>query len=347
MRSGDKESLRTCCSAIGVSGPGGGGLLLTRRPGSRAIQNKALPAPVEVRCEPLGAIFDTGSKTHAAMAAYMSAFVARYESRLSVLYWEVDRNEYNLWVDIPLKETWNVRTECGTPDKRSTEIPYTSLELRTGRHGRLRQDGASGRRGERAHCLERSHDPLQVLVPQPARRERLRRVRRRGRRLRKQDGKAEFASQLTAFSPNAAIDAMSVHIYATNGHHNVRVGYTDRWGAEVLGFIDGVARDNEQVLFLGEYGASPCPNKWTPSTPFVYASNVLDALVEHSVPLSAIWVFDCDIRCNRTHHNDLRPLPQCVARFLSCPNPSVVSIQLSSICSLTSRISFPLSLARA
>ena len=93
---------------------------------------------------------------------------------------------------------------------------------------------------------------------------------------------------------------MSVHIYATNGHHNVRVGYTDRWGAEVLGFIDGVARDNEQVLFLGEYGASPCPNKWTPSTPFVYASNVLDALVEHSVPLSAIWVFDCDIRCNRT-----------------------------------------------
>ena len=48
MRSGDKESLRTCCSAIGVSGPGGGGLLGDQVYG-RAIQNKALPAPAEVR----------------------------------------------------------------------------------------------------------------------------------------------------------------------------------------------------------------------------------------------------------------------------------------------------------
>jgi hypothetical protein len=48
VRSGDKESLRTCCSAIGVSGPGGGGLLGDQVYG-RAIQNKALPAPAEVR----------------------------------------------------------------------------------------------------------------------------------------------------------------------------------------------------------------------------------------------------------------------------------------------------------
>ena len=48
MRSGDKESLRTCCSAIGVSGPGGGGLLGDQVYG-RAIQNKALPALSDVR----------------------------------------------------------------------------------------------------------------------------------------------------------------------------------------------------------------------------------------------------------------------------------------------------------
>ena len=48
MRSGDKESLRTCCSAIGVSGPGGGGLLGDQVYG-RAIQNKALPALADVR----------------------------------------------------------------------------------------------------------------------------------------------------------------------------------------------------------------------------------------------------------------------------------------------------------
>lgn len=260
--------------------------------------------------EELGAVFEDGSETHRAMEAYASDFVARYKSRPSVLFWEIG-NEFNLWVDIALKPSWNVRPLCGTPKARSSKVPYTTPELRRGIESfaqTIRVADGSARlissgltipykcsyhnRYNLSNCVEDDGEPGDY---------------------RKQDNAGQWSSQLTAFHPPTAVDLMSVHIYATNGH-NVRLGYTERWGADVLGFLTGVAAANGQSLFLGEYG-SPWPNKFTPDDPFVYADNVLNALVKYQVPLSTIWVFECDIRCNKANHNDLRPLPPYKAIF--------------------------------
>lgn len=223
--------------------------------------------------EPVNRWGDTGSKTHELMRKFIRDVVIRYRDSPAIWGWE-QGNEVNLLVDLP-GDNDNlppIVPALGTPTTRSKEDKLSTADLLVMMQAFAKE--------------VRKYDGTRIIVTGNA-------VQRpAARNLWKnqswtKDTRSEFIEMLGVQNPDP-IDVLCTHVYPASADE----GYfsDNQAGVDALIRASMVAADElKKPLFLGEWGAQEA--KYGAETPDKFME-LLEAIEDNEVPLSAMWVFD-------------------------------------------------------
>jgi hypothetical protein len=208
--------------------------------------------------EPMDQWGNPHSKTHAWMREYVREVVTRYRDNPTIWAWELG-NEFSLYASLPNAKDQRPKShaDLGTPATRSErdDITYAMLRVAFAEFGKA----------------VREHDPKRLVVTGDS-------IPRLSAWHQEQKGQwthdtpEQFSEMLTLANPDP-ISAISVHAYEDDDQR--------------LALIMEVSRKLNKPLFIGEFGM---PGE-TPE----YAEKLrrmLKAVVDHQVPIAALWVFD-------------------------------------------------------
>ena len=213
---------------------------------------------------------DPASATIARVRAYTADVVRRYRGSPAIWAWEFG-NEGNLWCDLP--EHWRYRPDVwpqlGTPATRDEHDELTWDELRTAYLAFA------------ATALEL--DPARPVVTGNAM-PRVSAWHNANGRTWDPDDAAQFAAMLQRNDPDP-FALITVHIYPDKD--GAYAGGAKTVGDAIRAAARGAAAAGKP-LFLGEFGVEKAAGEAGKAT----FREILDAIVEQRVPLSAFWVFD-------------------------------------------------------
>jgi len=223
--------------------------------------------------EPVNRWGDTGSKTHELMQKFIRDVVVRYRDSPAIWGWE-QGNEVNLLVDLP-GDNDNlppIVPELGTPTTRSKEDKLYTADLLV---------------MMRAFAREvRKYDGTRIVITGNA-------IQRpAARNLWKnqswtKDTRSQFIEMLGVQNPDP-IDVLCTHVYPASAEE----GYFSDASVGVEGLIRAsmeAAGELKKPLFLGEWGAQEAKYGTETREKFM---ELLEAIEDNEVPLSAMWVFD-------------------------------------------------------
>jgi len=107
------------------------------------------------------------------------------------------------------------------------------------------------------------------------------------------DTRDEFKSNISLVNP-APHDMVSIHIYPEEvAHQRFTSGYHSSY-SELIALAMEASRQEGKALFMGEYGANDFTHGGAERAAQAN-QEMLDALVENDVALSAIWVYDMPV----------------------------------------------------
>ena len=208
--------------------------------------------------EPMDQWGNPQSKTHAWMREYVREIVTRYRDHPTIWAWELG-NEFSLSASLPNAKDHRpkVHADLGTPATRSErdDLTYAMLRVAFAEFGKAVREHDAGR-------LILSGDSF----PRPSA------WHQENENKWTTDTPEQFAEILTLANPDP-ISAISLHAYDSD----------DQRFATAM----EVSRKLDKPLFIGEFGA---PDE-TPEQAEKFRS-LLKAIVDHDVPLAALWVFD-------------------------------------------------------
>jgi hypothetical protein len=216
------------------------------------------PSVPDLVGEPIDAWANPQSKTQAWMRDYVREVVMRYRDNSAIWAWEFG-NEYSLAASLPKASEHRAPThpDRGTPAARSARDELTFEMVRA---------------AFRDFAIEvRKYDSSRMIVTGDSfpRRSAWHQQHERSW---KRDDAEQFAEILGKMNPDP-ISAISLHAYEDDDQRLA-------WAVEV-------ARKMNKPLFVGEFGASgEAPEQ---AAKF---RRLLKAVVDHQVPLAAMWVFD-------------------------------------------------------
>jgi hypothetical protein len=208
--------------------------------------------------EPLNQWGNPQSRTHGWMREYVHEIVTRYRDNPTIWAWEYG-NEYSLTACLPnAKENRpHVHPPLGTPATRSERDDLTFAMVRV----------AFAEFGKAVH----EHDPRRLILTGDSF-PRLSAWHQEHENAWTRDTLEQFAGILTLANPDP-ISAISLHAYEDD----------DQRFATAM----EVSRKLNKPIFIGEFGA---PGE-TPEDAAKFR-RLLKAVVDHHIPLAALWVFD-------------------------------------------------------
>jgi len=223
--------------------------------------------------EPVNQWGNAKSKTHVFMNNFIEEVVKRYRNSPAIWGWE-QGNEVNLLVDLPGDDSNlpPVVPSLGTPNSRSKSDKLSSNDL-------LVMMKAFGN-------TIRKLDASRIIISGNAI------ARPSAYHLHKhknwtKDSKSEFKEIFALQNPDP-INVLSSHLYKASS--------TEGYFADEIMDIDGLVGSSMELalalkkpLFLGEWGAQQA--KYGEDTRAVFME-ILKAVEDHQVPISAMWVFD-------------------------------------------------------
>lgn len=229
--------------------------------------------------EHMDAWLDPQSRSRAFMEQYVADVVGRYKDSPAIFGWECG-NEYNLSSDLPNGIDWlpPIIPELGTAlsrdpvhDNFTSQINNTILAafataVRKADPYRIIVSGNSVPRGAAWHNTQDGSW--------------------------QQDTKAQFAEVLLRDNPDP-LNAICVHIYAGTEAGYFADGQTTMSG--LMATIKEIAATVKKPVFLGEFGAPAyLDSANTQPNPDEHAQivEIIQAIEENDIPLSAIWNFD-------------------------------------------------------
>lgn len=208
--------------------------------------------------EPMDQWANPQSKTQAWMREYVREVVTRYRDNPTIWAWELG-NEYSLSANIPnaAEHRPKVHPSLGTPETRSERDDLTFDIVR-----RLFMAFASE---------VKLHDPHRLILTGDSF-PRLSAWHQEKENSWTSDTPEQLAEILTKSNPDP-INTIAVHAYEEDDQR--------------LASVMAVARKLNKPLFVGEFGAQG----ETPEQA-AKAKRLVKAIIEHQVPLAALWVFD-------------------------------------------------------
>lgn len=233
--------------------------------------------PPDLANEPCDQWGNPASNTIKLMRAYTTAVVSRYLDSPAILAWEFG-NELNLRVDLP-----------NAADHRPWVAPNRGTAYSRSERDDLTREMMLVALAEFARSV-RAVDSRRMIIsgnsiPRPA----AYHLHSEGEWT--QDSAAEYAAMLSGANPEP-IDSLSIHLYP----HVKGQYFADRPAGirDILELSMQTAAEAGKPLFVGEWGApSPeSPDKAAGESEGLAFREILDAVVELGVPLSAAWVFD-------------------------------------------------------
>ena len=209
--------------------------------------------------EPMDQWGNPQSKTHAWMREYVREVVIRYRNNPAIWAWELG-NEYSLSASLPNANDHRPKTHAGlgTPATRSKHDDLTFAMVRV----------AFAEFGKAV----REHDPKRLLLTGDSF-PRLSAWHQEHENTWTHDSPEQFAGMLALANPDP-ISAISLHAYDDDDQQ--------RFAASVE-----VSRKLNKSIIVGEFGA---PGK-TPEDA-AKCRRLLKTIVDHHIPLAALWVFD-------------------------------------------------------
>ncbi len=223
--------------------------------------------------EPVNRWGNTGSKTHERMQKFIGEVVKRYRDSPAIWGWE-QGNEVNLLVDLP-GDNDNlppIVPDLGTPATRSKEDKLYTADLKAMMQAFARE--------------VRKYDGTRIVITGNA-------IQRpAARNLWKsqswtKDTRSEFIEMLGVQNPDP-IDVLSIHLYpgsTEEGYFSDDQVTVD----ELIRTSTEAASALKKPLFLGEWGAQEAKYGGETKVKFI---ELLTAIEDNQVPLSAMWVFD-------------------------------------------------------
>ncbi len=208
--------------------------------------------------EPMDQWGNPQSKTQAWMRTYVQEVVTRYRDNPTIWAWELG-NEYSLQANLPNAKEHRpaVHPTLGTPETRSERDDLTFAIVRVAF-------------AEFAKAV-RAHDSKRLILTGDSF-PRLSAWHQQHENKWTQDTPEQFAEMLTLANPDP-VSGIALHAYEND----------DKRFPEAM----AVARKLNKPLFVGEFGAQG----ETPEQAAKYR-RLLKAIVDHEIPLAALWVFD-------------------------------------------------------
>jgi len=208
--------------------------------------------------EPMDQWANPQSKTHGWMREYVREVVTRYRDNSTIWAWELG-NEYSLGADLPNARDHRpaVHLTLGTPEVRSQRDDLSSTMVRVAFV-------------EFAKAV-REHDKTRLILTGDSF-PRLSAWHQEHEKSWTHDTPKQFAEMLRLSNPDP-ISAIEVHAYEDDDQ---------RFAAAMA-----VSRKLNKPLFVGEFGSQG-------ETPGQAAKcrRLLKSIVDHEIPLAALWVFD-------------------------------------------------------
>ena len=208
--------------------------------------------------EPMDQWANPQSKTQAWMREYVREVVTRYRDNPAIWAWELG-NEYSLSASLPNAKEHRptAHASLGTPETRSErdDLSFAMVRVAFAEFGKA----------------VREHDPARLILtgdsfPRPSA------WHQEHENKWTNDTPEQFAEMLTLANPDP-ITAISLHAYEDDDQ---------RFAAAM-----DVSRKLNKPIFVGEFGA---PGE-TPEDA-AKCRRLLKAIVDHHIPLAALWVFD-------------------------------------------------------
>ena len=208
--------------------------------------------------EPMDSWASPGSQTQAWMRRYVREIVSRYANEPAIWAWELG-NEFSLQASLPnaAEHRPPIHPELGTPASRSARDDMTYDMVRAVFEAFAKE--------------VRKHDPHRLIVSGDSF-PRLSAWHQLHEGSWKHDTPEQFADILVRMNPDP-IDGISLHAYEDD----------DQRMAGAM----AVARKSGKPLFVGEVG-SPGESPAEAAK----CRRLLAAIVDHGIPLAAVWVFD-------------------------------------------------------
>lgn len=223
--------------------------------------------------EPVGQWGNSKSKTIVFMKNYVKELVTRYQHSQAIWGWEFG-NEYNLVIDLPGDEDNLplVAVSVGTPAFRSKADKLSLADLQTLLTAFARQ--------------VRKLDKHRIIISGNAC-PRASAFHLSAHHSWEKDTKAEYQQMLAAQNPGA-VNTLSIHHYPDNAGAYFAEGTASL--GEIVRVTMEAATKLKKPLFIGEFGAQEkllgvagAKDKY---------KELVEAIQDNSVPLSAMWVFD-------------------------------------------------------
>ena len=253
--------------------------------------------------EPISAWGDPNSKTIQFMKTYTREVVSRYKDSPAIWGWEFG-NEYNLLSDLP-KGYQKVASQYGTPPQRTEkdrlswkDIIHAFIQfadtVREIDKQRIISTGNSFPRPSSYHLAFYGSWGI--------------------------DNLAQFLYFINLINPHP-YNVISVHIYPTHLEKyfsDIKVNDFET----LINYAVAGAKKFDRILFVGEFGVCR-KDKHLIKEERTLFKELLNAIVEKGVPLSALWVFDRqkeNDECNVTFENDRSYQLQEVIKFNKIAN---------------------------
>jgi endo-1,4-beta-mannosidase len=214
--------------------------------------------------EPMDQWANPQSKTHAWMHDYVREVATRYRDNPTIWAWELG-NEYSLQASLPnaKEHRSGIHPTLGTPETRSERDDLTFAMVRVAFT-------------EFAKAV-REYDPKRLIITGDSfPRLSAWHQEREGKWTR--DSLDQFAENLRLANPDP-ISGISLHAYEDDDQR--------------LATAMEVSRQMNKPLFVGEFGS-----KGTAPEEATKCRRLLKAIVDHDVPLAALWVFDLPAQKN-------------------------------------------------
>jgi hypothetical protein len=206
--------------------------------------------------EPMDQWANPKSKTQAWMRSYIGEVMARYQDNPIIWAWELG-NEFSLYAEIPRGVKPKTHASLGTPATRSERDVLTYAMVRT-------TFAAFG-------TAIRQHDPHRLIFTGDSF-PRLAAWHLEQSKSWEHDSMAQFREMLIKANPDP-ISGISLHAYEDD----------DQRFDEAM----AVARELNKPIFIGEFGA-----QHETEAQAAKCRRLLKAIIEHDIPLAALWVFD-------------------------------------------------------
>lgn len=237
--------------------------------------------------EPVSAWGDPDSKTINFMKQYTKEVVLRYKDSPAIWGWEFG-NEYNNRADLPKKHLPKVAPRFGTPEIRTEKDTLTYRDILTA----FIHFANTVREIDKERIISTGN-----TIPRPS-----------AYHLAfygtwEKDTVSQFLYMLKLQNPQG-YNTISVHLYPTALKRRYFFEKTIYSFKDLISYIMEASRKNKRVLFIGEFGV--CEHHAKPEEAEELFIEILKAIEEMDVPLSALWVYDRNIpndACNVTFEN--------------------------------------------